>query len=219
MNRYAVTRKPRRKRVRSFDTVKASEAVEGLAGDLDIFGFTRGEFSCIELIEALLDYSGLADVTISTWTAADADMRRAKDLLHDQRIRSVRWIVDYSFETRQPGFCQTLRELFGDEAIRVMFSHSKFVLFDGDRKILLHTSMNMNQNKRIEDFWITQDPELFGHYARLVDDVFFAQPSGATFGQRRYRDTKAEFDALGRVDYVYATLAEGLKRSQDIPLR
>ena len=215
--KYSVKSKPRRKRIRYFDTTKAAEAIDGLAAGVDILGFTRGEFSCIELIEALLQHSGPADLTIATWTAADADMRRAKDMLHDRRIKTLRWVVDYSFESRQPGFCQTLRELFGDEGIRVMFVHSKFALFRGEAaNILMHTSMNLNQNRRIEDFWVSQDSEVFSQFARLVDDIFETQPSGATFGTRRHRDTRAEFDALGRVDFTYADMVGELKSAADL---
>lgn len=77
-----------------------------------------GKFSLVDVIEHLLATTGPADLVVSTWTAAGADIGFANRLLADGRIRSLRFVVDYSFQSRQPAYCAALREAFGDDAIR-----------------------------------------------------------------------------------------------------
>ena len=76
----------------------------------------------------MLGYTGPADLMVSTWTAAGADIDYALRLTSDGRVRSIVWIVDSSFPIRQPGYCAAMRERFGDESIRVTENHAKFVL-------------------------------------------------------------------------------------------
>lgn len=198
---HAVTRKTTRKRaVRAFNGESAKKALQAaeFGPGMEAFGFNKGQFSVIDLIEAALSYSGPADVTIATWTAADADLRRVASQLEDNRIRKITWLVDYSFETRQPVFCRTMRSLFGDETIRTVASHAKFALISNDDwKLVLQTSMNLNQNKRLENFWLADDPDLFEAYSSLVTDIFDLQPNGEQFGKKP-SDKRNQMTALGR---------------------
>lgn len=200
---YAVTRSTKRKRtVRAFNGVGARKALEmaGFGPGMEAFGFNKGQFSVIDLIEAALSYAGPADLTIATWTAADADLRRVASQVESSRVRSVRWLVDYSFETRQPAFCRTMRDLFGDDAIRTTASHAKFALISNDTwKLVLQTSMNLNQNKRLENFWLADDPDLFREFDALVQDIYALQPNGEQFGESP-SVKRAQMTALGRAD-------------------
>ncbi len=200
---YAVTRPTKRKRaVRSFNGEGAKKALEmaGFGPGMEAFGFNKGQFSVIDLIEAALSYAGPADLTIATWTAADADLRRVASQVESSRIRSVRWLVDYSFETRQPAFCRTMRDLFGDDAIRTTASHAKFALIGNDTwKLVLQTSMNLNQNKRLENFWLADDPDLFREFDALVQDIYALQPNGEQFGKSPSAK-RNQMTALGRAD-------------------
>lgn len=185
---HAVARKTTRKRVvRAFNGETAKRALDtaGFGPGIEAFGFNKGQFSFIDLIEAALAYTGPAEVTVATWTAADADLQRVASQMENDTIRKITWIVDYSFETRQPAFCRTLRNLFGDECIRTTASHSKFGLISaGDWRIVLQTSMNLNQNKRLENFWIGDDPDLFDAYSALVAEIFAIQPNGTQFDKK-----------------------------------
>ncbi len=130
-----------------------AEAFEGLADGCSIHSLSDGTWSLIDGIEELLDRCGPSDVTVSTWTAANADIERAERLLQDGRIRALRLLVDRSFESRQPRYCGRARHLFGDQALRVWNSHAKFVLVLGGKiDVLYTTSANLNQNKRLENF-------------------------------------------------------------------
>lgn len=198
---HAVARTTSRKTiVRAFNGESAKRALDiaGFGPGKEAFGFNKGQFSVIDLIEAALMYTGPADVTIATWTAADADLRRIASQMENQTLRSITWIVDYSFETRQPVFCRTMRDLFGDDCIRTTASHSKFALIRAEPwKIVLQTSMNLNQNKRLENFWIGDDPGLFDAYSELVSEIFMMQPRGTQFAKKP-SVRRPEMSAMGK---------------------
>jgi hypothetical protein len=201
MTRFAVARPvSTRKRVRAFNGEGALTALRdaGFGKGLEVFGFNKGQFSFIDLIDACLEFTGPAEATIATWTAADADLRRAAEFLKRGRITKATWIVDYSFETRQPAFCELLRELFGDNSIRTLASHAKFVtLGNAEWNLVLQSSMNLNQNRRIENFWIADDPQLFEEYSSLVADVFALQADTASLGHPP-KTRRAELARIGR---------------------
>ena len=141
----------------------AAAAIGTLTPGCELYGLTKGQFSLVDIIVACLAQTGSADLTLSTWTAAGSDIDFAMKLLADGRIRSMRFIVDYSFQSRQPAYCAALRERFGDDAIRVTKNHCKFVLILNDVwNLAIRTSMNLNENRRLENFEISDDPALGG---------------------------------------------------------
>lgn len=197
---FGVSRAVKRRTItRSFAGETALQALteSGWGTGRECFGFNKGQFSFVDLIEAAGHWTGPAHATIATWTAATADMSRIDAWLKRQALLSVTWLVDYSFETRQPAFCAQLRETFGDDCIRTTATHAKFVLLKSDDwRVVIQSSMNLNQNKRLENFWIADDADLFDAYSALVSDVFAVQRPGEGFGDKP-TVRRAEFGALG----------------------
>lgn len=156
----------------------AAEAVADLERDgMEIFGLTRGQFSLSDMIEAILQKTGPARMSISTWTAAQVDISRMMDLLKSGLMTDCRWLVDLSFIRRTPELCNQIREQFGLEAVRVMRTHAKFVLIENDEwRVCLRSSMNLNQNPRLESYQVGHDPELCDWLGRVIDDVWKRQP-------------------------------------------
>lgn len=145
---------------------------------------TFGQFSLIDALWAVLRQTGPADVSIATWTAAGADTTRAEQFLRDGRIRSIRWLVDRSFETRQPKYCATLRHLFGDEVIRTTRSHAKFATIrNSEWSLAVRSSMNLNHNPRLETFEVSDDPGLADFLDSMFDEIFDGQPPGVMNGE------------------------------------
>lgn len=200
MEQFAVSRPVgKRKTVRAFNGETATRALidGGFGPGRECFGFNKGQFSFVDLIEAVGEFTGPAHTTIATWTAAAADLGRVEMWLARNRLLSVQWVVDYTFETRQPKFCALLRDTFGDECIRTSASHAKFVLMKADGwNVVIQSSMNLNQNKRLENFWVCDDPELFEAYSELVADVFAVQKPGEGFGEKP-SVRRSEFGRLG----------------------
>lgn len=195
-NKATIIRRETRLEKRQLRHLQAAQNVEESIGRLtpgcEIYGLTGGQFSMINIIEHCVAECGPSAVTVATWTAADADIRRAYDLLENDDITSLRFLVDASFYSRKPEWCQALIDRFGDGAIRATKSHCKFVTIKNERwNIAIRTSMNLNENKRTENFEISDDPALCGFMNQFVDE-FFARP--LDFGQS---DTGGETGAYG----------------------
>jgi hypothetical protein len=158
----------------------ATEAVAGLERDgMELFGLTKGQFSLTDMIEAILDKTGPANLSISTWTAANGDVSRMLQLLSSGAIRSCRWMVDLTFMRRCPQLTAEIRAKFGADAIRVTKTHAKFCTITNDEwQIALRSSMNLNQNPRLESFQVGHDPVLCQFLSQVLDDIWKRQDKG-----------------------------------------
>jgi hypothetical protein len=174
----------------------ASESIGLIELGCEIFGVNKGQFSLIDIIEHCLAATGPADVLISTWTAAGADLGFANSLMTSGAIRDLRFVVDFSFPTRQPEYCAALRERFGDGCIRVTKTHAKFVVIQNERwNIVIRSSMNLNENRRLETFEISDHAGMAEFLLSLVADLFASQASGQGFSNTPYQNVKA-FESL-----------------------
>jgi len=176
---------PKRATGRKFagDTAREILADAGFGRGREAIFLTAGQFSSVDWIDAILDYTGPADATIATWTAAQADLNRVETWMDNVRLNSCSWIVDRSFPNRQPAICDAFRARFGDDAIRVFATHAKFSLIWNDEgwRVVVLTSANLNHNARTEMFHAADDPDLFYQFKAMVDDVFADQAPGEGF--------------------------------------
>ena len=138
----------------------------------ELFGLTNGNFSLFDIIEVILNQTGNANVDIATWTAAKADTKRAKKFVDCNIIKKLRFVVDPSFRSRQPEYCDYIKKAFGD-SLRTVKTHAKFVLIYNEKwNIVIRTSMNLNMNSRIENFEISENLEFRKFYSSFVNDIF-----------------------------------------------
>jgi len=151
----------------------AIQAVGTLKKNMDLFVLTYGQFSLIDALMAIIKQTGPAHVSISTWTAAHAHLDRAAELIESASFLSFRMIVDRSFKTRQPKYFEHMISLFGIESIRAIRTHAKFmVIRNSDWDIVVRTSMNLNENPRLENIEISESKEFAEFFNLIVDDVF-----------------------------------------------
>lgn len=161
---------------RRMDT--AAGAVDGLTQDLEIFGFTKGQFSLLDLYVACLAITGPAKLTVSTWTASPRDVAELSRVQQAGGIISTRFLLDYTMSSRKPEASFAIRKTFGAEAIRIGRNHAKFAIFENDAwKLVLCTSMNLNMNPRFENFTVSHDPELATFLGNILDEVWAKQPT------------------------------------------
>lgn len=110
----------------------------------------------VELLGHCLDATGPAHLTVSTWTAAGADLSHTYGLLQRGDILSAEWLVDTSFVNRQPAYVQQLIDSFGEGSVYCTANHAKFVMLRNERwNLVIRTSMNLNLNKRLEHYEIS----------------------------------------------------------------
>lgn len=164
----------------------------------EIFGFTKGQFSFVDLIEGVLSFTGPADIVVSTWAASVADLGRLTLFYDDGMISRASFLLDGAFESCNKAAALGLREKFGDDNIRVMPNHAKFALISNDDwHVVIQTSMNLNQNKRMESFTIIDDAELFDVFSGLVSEIWKIQKPGSGFGAGGWRTSSNTLGKLG----------------------
>lgn len=158
---------------RLIGTATAKDAIAGLEMGKSIFGLTVGQFSLVDLLYALIDHIGPCRLDLSTWSAATADVADMVALIGDGRVQSMRMVLDLSLVHRKPEVAKSITERFGRHSIRVTSNHAKFALLSNDAwAVVLKTSMNLNQNPRMEDFDLSTDPELHAFLTGFVDKLF-----------------------------------------------
>lgn len=157
----------------------ADQAIVDFDKDTRVTGLTNGKFSLISLIQAALKKTGPANVIISTWSAGFYDSTTIHDLLKSNLIIDIKIILDRSFKTRQVEYSTLIQDLFKNENIRTTNTHSKFVLiYNQDWNVCIRSSMNLNENKRCENFDIDNDLEIFQLFKDFSDELFASSPEG-----------------------------------------
>jgi hypothetical protein len=170
--RSAATRKLRDMR----RTESATKALEGFDRETEIFGFTKGQFSLLNLIQALFAISGPAHLSLSTWTAASHEIESLQAMAARGTITGLRCLIDFSMARREPAMTAQMREKLGRDNIRVAQTHSKFAIFQNALwKIVLRSSMNLNMNPRNEDFTVAHDPPLATFLNDILDEIWAKQ--------------------------------------------
>ena len=166
-------KKDTEKAIRIAKTLNAKEAIGEIGKRTDTFILTFGQFSLIDALTAIIDQVGPSDVVLSSWTAAGAHLEKTAEMIESSSIKKFRMILDRSFETRQPKYCEHMRRLFGADCIRHFRTHAKFaIITNDDFKIVVRTSMNLNENPRLENIEISENSEFADLMLKVVDDVF-----------------------------------------------
>lgn len=174
-----VHKKPAARDIRLAKSLTASDAIGELKPRQDIYILTFGQFSLVDALVHILRQTGPANVDLSTWTAADAHLEKTRSLMESAEILRFRMVVDRSFESRQPEYVYHMRKLFGPECIRAVRTHAKFFVVSNDKwKVVARTSMNLNENPRLENIEISTDDSLADFLTQIVDEIFVEIPEG-----------------------------------------
>ena len=172
----------RKRQVRQCGEGSARDAIGPITPGCEIFAITNGQFSMIDILNHVLETTGPATLDIATWTAADGDIRKAHAFLVSGMITDIRLIVDPSFRSRKPEFCDLLTSIFNPNSIRTVPLHGKFSNIRNEKwNIAIRSSMNLNVNKRIETVEISEDANLSDFMKRFADDVFSGNSPNANF--------------------------------------
>ena len=144
-----------------------------------VMGLTRGEYSLIDIIHAILQKIGKANVACVTWSAGIKDAYQVKWMCDTDLINSFTLITDHSYATRQRKYVLAITDLFGEENIRTSEIHAKFTLiWNDDWKICIRHSMNLNANRTCESFEIDEGDEVFDFYMDFVEYITQEQKVG-----------------------------------------
>ena len=179
MEQKAFKKNNKNKKIIACKLGSANQAIGNIEKNTDTFVLTYGQFSLIDALVAILDQTGPAHVAISTWTAAHAHLDRSAELMEAASVLSFKMIVDRSFKTRQPKYYEHMAGLFGADSIRAINTHAKFMVIRNDKwDIVVRTSMNLNENPRLENIEISENKDFADFFSRIVSDVFNEVPVG-----------------------------------------
>jgi hypothetical protein len=177
----------------------AARCIGPITPGCEIFGITKGDFSMIDILRHVMNEIGPCRIDIGTWTAASADIQIAFDLLKDENIKSMRWIVDRSFPQRQERYFAALLAKFGQDCVRLARFHAKFILLENERfSVAVRTSMNLNLNKRIEFYEISEGTPISGFMRQIVDYHFSMPPEDSYEAFKRFHIDPVE--SVGEID-------------------
>ena len=157
----------------------AWQAIAGLQRGGRVIGMTKGQFSMLDLLSAVLEMTGPAAVAISTWTMGIRDTEGAALLLDQGRMTSLRLYVDRSFPGRQPAYCAAVARAFGPDSVRMTRIHAKIAtVIGGGWHIAIRSSMNLNRNPRFEQFDLDDDARIVGFYESAFAEMSQEIPAG-----------------------------------------
>lgn len=188
-------KRPDVRRHRVLRTSSARQALDGFGPGMDYEVNTNGEFSLLDAILVLLERTGPADVAVSTWSAGLYDLEVANRFLSTGLIKSFRLVLDVSFRNNagSKGYAASLLDIFGEDCIRTTRTHAKFVTITNDEhQLSISSTANLNENKRLEIFYFSDDPARAAFYLSMVDELFHEVKPGWN------PDTGAP--SLGRLD-------------------
>lgn len=168
-------KRPGVRRHRMLRTNSARVALEPFKPGHDYEVMTNGAFSLLDAVLVLLEKSGPADVAICTYSAGLYDAEVMNRFVETGNVRSIRLVLDGSIKTLggTRGYAVTLMDVFGEECIRTTRTHAKFVtITNEEHTFTISSTANLNENKRLELFYFSDDPERARFYEAVVDEVF-----------------------------------------------
>lgn len=152
------------------------------------FGFSQGQFSLIDIIAEVADQLDAPEIQIATWVAAKTELRRLREMVETRKFAAIRIMIDRTFMKRQPALLNSICATYGPDAIRVTQTHAKFVTFSTpETKLVIRTSMNLNQNPRLEDIQIDENPDLFAYITGVLDTVWSTHSEPAKYNARQFQ--------------------------------
>jgi len=122
------------------------------------FGFTMGNVSLIQIVEMICEkLGGGFQFGTCVWSANAVDIERLAKLKRKGYISGARFLIDPSAYTRKYEAVEAIYLAFGQEAVRSIATHAKFVtLYNDKHNIAITSSMNFTHNPRIEQFEVSE---------------------------------------------------------------
>lgn len=179
MTKHTKRLRPKRAKTVLAPYETAREAIGELEHGCRIVGMTKGQFSLLDLIRAVMAQTGPAHLTVSTWTTGIRDAENARLMVERGELLSLRLLCDRSFPRRQPDYCRAILDAFGAGAIRCTNTHAKFAIIRNERwSVVIRSSMNLNRNPRFEQFDLDDDAELADFFEAHISEMEAVMPEG-----------------------------------------
>lgn len=136
----------------------ASECIGPLEHGMHLFAVTRGQFSMVDAILAVLEQTGRARVTVWTWTIAAYEVGMFLQLLADDRIEpgSI-LVIDHGARDKNRELIERWQAAHGEGSVKICVNHAKIATVENSQwRVLLRGSMNLNANPKFEQLDVTE---------------------------------------------------------------
>ena len=152
----------------------ARRAIGFIYPAMEMYGILAGQFHFINILEHIVgQIKEPLSLAVASWTIAKFEASRLAMIGRLDHVDQLRIIVDTSMLNLVPKSFSVLRNLIDDDSIRFLRCHCKFAVISSETwNIAIRTSMNLNQNKRLENFEISDCDILASYMRQIVDDIF-----------------------------------------------
>lgn len=130
-----------------------------------------GQWSIHELLAHLLEFTGPADVMVSSYSLSETAIRSFVHLLDGGKILSLKCLFDVSTKKNKLG----LLMFAGNVASKVYISpnHAKLISIKNDNiTVIVNTSANLTTNRRNEAGCIITDQFLASSFQLAITELF-----------------------------------------------
>lgn len=123
-----------------------------------------------DLLEWILEQTGPADVTVTTFSISEEFLRRIFNIRKKGKLRSLEIVLDFKATNKTlilwPFMAQTVERCFLTD------NHSKVLLVSNDSfKVAVVMSQNLTRGNRFEAGYITTDAFQFGRLETSINDI------------------------------------------------
>lgn len=132
---------------------------------------SEGQFDMHQLLFAMLEYTGIADVLFTTYAIKEFQARQLHSYLEKNLVNSYRVLLDYRIIQHDRKVCQ-----FINQFMRVAHTniHAKIIVVKGvDKSICAVTSANFTKNYRVEAGVISCSKESADFYGNFINRYFY----------------------------------------------
>ena len=145
----------------------------------------NSEFFFFDFVPNLIDIAGqpTAEMYTSTWATSQTFVAELLDLKAKGRIETLTVVSSIFFKRYKPDayglLLKGLRDLGG--RYQAFVNHVKLFLMawpDQDAWIACESSANFTDNKRMENYTLTNDHALYDFHKGWIEDVFKRKPQG-----------------------------------------
>lgn len=135
-------------------SLELKEVLSLVAPETTVFWVSNGNWSMHQLLMALLDRTGPADVMISSYAMSETPARILSQLKEKRIITTLRCVLDNRVDVRSAGSLQVMKSICDE--LSLIDTHAKVTLIKNDYwMVAVVGSANYTENKRYEQGVVT----------------------------------------------------------------
>jgi hypothetical protein len=178
-DRRTLKRRGRRKLLNALESANAVKELQELPGrDESLHVICRGNFPLWSLVPAVLKLARPAvvdDLHVATLSFSDSNTADLLKLIDAGKVRRVTMVVSCFFEKQNPLQFRPMADGLFERGQRIVAlrSHAKvfaIALSDG-RRLAVESSANLRSCRNIEQFMVTEAPDLYDFHRGWIEDV------------------------------------------------